>query len=331
MDFRQNPCSLVRETSQWVAQQSSHVSIDDSAISSFVARITVEEAKSICQGGSLDYDGHFVDISRPELTSRYFLVLDAINFCFFPKVPKVPESKLEYENLSRGLKRSVEDDPECLNLSALSRMKYDELCNLFGVDCLPLGDERTRLVREVASQLLEYHQGSMVDLVMKAESSAVKMVEMITCLFPGFRDHAVYRGRQIFFLKRAQILVADLSWALKDCTGFQFRDLDELTMFPDYRVPVVLRELDILRYSSDLSELVDSKKSLLPGTEYEVEIRCNSIIAVERMKEAIRNAFIDIHPNINPFSIHIDWLLWGIGERDQSRHRPHHRTLTIFY
>lgn len=28
----------------------------------------------------------------------------------------------------------------------------------------------------------------------------------------GFRDHAVYRGRQVYFYKRAQILVADL-WA----------------------------------------------------------------------------------------------------------------------
>eukprot|EP00890_Picochlorum_soloecismus_P000921 jgi/Picsp_1/182/NSC_00182-R1_upf0553 family protein len=326
INLRQNPCSLVRESAQWVAEQSSHVSIDDSAISSFVAsRITAEEAISICKGGSLDYNGHFVDTSRPELTSRYFLVLDAVNFCFFP------HSNLEYENLSRGLKRSVEDNPDCLNLGALTSIKNDELCRLFRVDCFPLGDERARLVREVASQLIAYHEGSMMVLVEKAESSAVKLVEMITRLFPGFRDHAVYRGRQIFFLKRAQILVADLSWALHDCTGFQFRDLDELTMFPDYRVPVVLRELDILRYSPGLSELVDNKKCILPGTEYEVEIRSNSIIAVERIKEAIRSAFLDIHPEINPFSIHIDWFLWDIGERDQSKHRPHHRTLTIFY
>lgn len=325
MNLRQNQCSLVRESAQWVAGQSSHVSIDDSAIRSFVTSITLEEAMSICQGGSVDYDNHFVDSSRVELTSRYFLVLDAVNFCFFP------EPNLEYENLSRGLKRSVEDNPDCLDLDALSAIKYDELCSLFRVDCFPLGEERARLVREVASQLVLHNKGSMTDLVMSAESSAVKLVEMITCLFPGFRDHAVYRGRQVFFLKRAQILVADLSWAMKGCSGYQFRDLDELTMFPDYRVPVVLRELGILRYSSDLSEVVDNKKSVFPGTEYEVEIRSNSIIAVERIKEGIRSAFIDIHPNINPFSIHIDWLLWGIGERDQSKHRPHHRTLTIFY
>jgi len=34
---------------------------------------------------------------------------------------------------------------------------------------------------------------------------------------PGFRDHAVYKGRQVFFYKRAQILVADLWGAYVKC------------------------------------------------------------------------------------------------------------------
>ncbi len=30
-------------------------------------------------------------------------------------------------------------------------------------------------------------------------------------------------------------------------------------------------------------------------------------------------------------SIHLDWWLWGVGEKARSEHPPHHRTLTIYY
>ena len=46
------------------------------------------------------------------------------------------------------------------------------------------------------------------------------------------------------------------------CSGLQgkglgaFHDIGELTMFADYRVPVVLRQLDILQYSPELAHKV---------------------------------------------------------------------------
>lgn len=45
---------------------------------------------------------HFRDTLRPELTLRYCLVLDALNFCFWP------EPGLEYEHLATGLKVPAE-------------------------------------------------------------------------------------------------------------------------------------------------------------------------------------------------------------------------------
>ena len=42
-----------------------------------------------------------------------------------------------------------------------------------------------------------------------------------------------------------------------------FDDIDQLTMFADYRVPVVLRELGILQYSSDLAFKVCTIEALI--------------------------------------------------------------------
>lgn len=62
---------------------------------------------------------------------------------------------------------------------------------------------------------------------------------------------------------------------------------------------------------------------MLPrGHQMEVEIRMGTVVAVERMKEALENALT---------SVEVDWLLWQKGEESVGRIREHHRTLSIYY
>ena len=46
----------------------------------------------------------------------------------------------------------------------------------------------------------------------------------------------------------------------------------------DYRVPVVLRELGVLRYAPALAAAVDAKQELAPGSQEEVEIRAATVV-----------------------------------------------------
>lgn len=61
---------------------------------------------------------------------------------------------------------------------------------------------------------------------------------------------------QVFFYKRAQIFVGDVYGAFGGVELGSFRDIDQLTMFADYRVPVVLREMGVLQYSQELAQQV---------------------------------------------------------------------------
>ena len=61
-------------------------------------------------------------------------------------------------------------------------------------------------------------------------------------------------------------------------------------MFADYRVPQILRELNILKYSSTLSQLVDSEVELAYSSDYEVEIRALTIVAVEEILARIKSS-----------------------------------------
>lgn len=61
------------------------------------------------------------------------------------------------------------------------------------------------------------------------------------------------------------------------------------------------------------------------GSDYEIEIRANSVIAVELIKEEFENLG---HKMI---SIEVDWMLWQMGEERRLDIIPHHRTLSIYY
>jgi hypothetical protein len=97
-------------------------------------------------------------------------------------------------------------------------------------------------------------------------------------------------------------------------------------MFADYRVPQILREMEILEYSKQLSEKIDNKVELLHGSIEEIEIRAATIISVEKIKNKLIEAGMK-----NVLSIEIDIYLWENGEKIKDKAKPHHRTLSIFY
>lgn len=145
----------------------------------------------------------------------------------------------------------------------------------------------------------------------------------------GFRDTAVFKGRLVHFYKRAQIMVADLWAAYGRCSDgshpYAFRDVHELTMFADYRVPQILRHLGVLIYSTDLSRRVDGMQDIAFGSTEEIEIRANTIVAVQMLHDLLKADLPEV------LVLHVDWLLWQWGESVQEHIQPHHRTLTIYY
>ena len=58
----------------------------------------------------------------------------------------------------------------------------------------------------------------------------------------------------------------------------------------------------------------------------EIEIRANTIVSVEMIKEEINKNF-----NRKILSLEVDFVLWNVGEEKRKSLVPHHRTLTIFY
>ena len=69
----------------------------------------------------------------------------------------------------------------------------------------------------------------------------------------------IYKGRQIHFYKRAQILIGDIYGRYSGEGLGEFKDIHELTMYPDYRVPQVLQADGVFEYSEALWNKIKNK------------------------------------------------------------------------
>lgn len=311
-------CDLVRETSEKVSNKSQLVKINTEAVHKVVADFS-KNPKQLEYVDWADCDFHYFDKNQPESVVDYIFIIDALNFCFWPHT-------WEYSDLGTSLKNILLKDKNAFKPANLIKITFEDFKRDFflGID-FPLLQERHRIIQEVAHECIKSFGGEFSNIVKKANNSAQELVEIITKTFRNLQDHAIYDGEQTFFYKRAQILVADLWGAFKGESYGQFSDISKLTMFADYRVPQILLHLNVLEYSEDLKKKIADKVVLPHGGQEEVEIRANTVTAVEVLKAEL--AKINVLYN----SVQIDWLLWQMGELEKDNILTHHRTLSIFY
>ena len=297
------------------------------------------------------------EIHKNERVALYILALDAINFCFWPGQPTGNNSEsMEYEHLAIALKKLAEKDDNSENMigSTQDIAKGDEaivkssesyfFCPSNLAAMTPEGmkqaleahldgryldniKQRSDLWNELGKSLMNTFHGSATNLIATANKSAPKLVDLVMNHFPGFRDVCTIDGEDIFFLKRAQIFVGDVNAALK----LDLSEISQLTCFADYRVPQLLREMNILEYSPELACVVD-KKVEIPANSYdEISIRAATVTAVEDIVDFLNK---DLKDGDNRFAaVAVDWYLWQVGEKmeQDGALKPFHRVRTHYY
>jgi hypothetical protein len=307
---------------------------------------------------------HFFD--GTERTVNWVLVLDALNFCFWPEKGQ-QRWRIEYQGSQAGdhkgsaesnqegseagdhkgsplldgywaeaasLTRAVEEGMPLWDAEYLSKMSREQLAHIFrGVpssehpegEMIPLFEQRLHNVHEVGRVLLEHYDGQFANAVEQANHSAVRLVLLLAEQFSSFHDVARYRGHEVRFLKRAQICVADLHGSFGGKDYGSFTDLDQLTVFADYKVPQVLRHFGILEYHPSLATRIDKQDLIAPGSEEEIELRAATVWAGELLRRQM------VYSAGNPISAsEVDNRLWHIGQNIPEM-KPYHRVRTIYY
>ena len=235
-------------------------------------------------------------------TITYLLIVDTINFSFWGGQGG------GYWQLAERVRDVFQAGDVLADPGRLARITAARLGELIGP--FPMLEQRARALRELGRRGFD-------GLVKR---SAADTARALAENLASYADVAEYDGRDVPILKRAQILPADLHGA----GVANYGDLGELTCFADYKLPQVLRHFGVLEYSEPLRRRVDGLEELQPGEPAEVEIRAATVVAVERLREALAQRGRQVSP------VELDRILWDISQNLYPV-RPHHRTRTIFY
>lgn len=276
----------------------------------------------------------------------FIFTMDLLNFSFWSAQPPEKRFAVEYRgerwvgywslvaSLQRALDEGIpivssdfwQDELECTEdlLRHVFRSATDEE--------MPMIPERLACLREAGKVLYDQFGCSFANCIAQADGSATALVNLLADHFECFRDEVRFEGQTVHLYKRAQILVADL-WACFDGQSFgAFNDISKLTIFPDYRIPQMLHQMNCLRYSPRLESCIRNFETIEPRSGWEIELRGCSIWCVELMKRQILRE----HPEAKVNAVLIDFFLYDTIKKREAIEIdgdaiPHHRTRSIWY
>lgn len=315
----------ILESARFVVDNSQHVKINSKKIDEF------------CEYFNHSHIKHWINESpfnirklNPKDRLHFLLVFNAISFSYFgdPKW-KIGYKSKEFDGsygMIAALGRAIENKFPILNAKYLSDISASDFSKILeGNVQIPLFKERSNILREVGTVLSKKFYGDFTNLVKKANGDSQKLLSLIVENFPSFEDSSTYKGKRVYFYKRAQLLISDIYQAFNGHELGRLKNINELTACADYKLPFVLRRLGILSYSDCLTEKIDNQIQIDKDSEEEIEIRANTILVVELIKRKIKTKIA--HAD----SIHVNDHLWLLSQKKLKNDKPYHLTRTTAY
>jgi hypothetical protein len=101
---------------------------------------------------------------------------------------------MEYEHLARGLKTALQKDSHALDAAKLANVTHETVASWFHPFSPPQLDERRRKVQEVGEVLQEFFAGMALNLIKRANFSAVEAIRLVLANVPGLRCLPFFTG-----------------------------------------------------------------------------------------------------------------------------------------
>jgi hypothetical protein len=317
-----------------------HVRIDEARLAEVCAGIEADDLKLPTwdapvffpteDGGRPPWPATVQHSPGAHLRAAQILLFNTVNFCYWGE----PKWEVTYGGqrwdgsmaMLAALRRALEEGFPVLDGAYLARLSETELAHIVrGSGQLQLIAERAMILRAAGRILSEEFAGRFENVITAAGGDALALVRLLVERFPSFEDVWPVDGQQVRFYKRAQLATAMLYEAFGGHGWGSLAGTDRLTVFADYKLPQVLRRLEILVYDGELAGAVDSRTLIPPGDRREVEIRATTVWAAELMGRALAERLPDVT------ALHLDYWLWAAGRYQGPKTKPYHRTVTTAY
>jgi len=314
----------VLESIKPVIENSQDVLIDEKMISRILTLFSRQNLKSI------NWKEEVLKNATEKEIVNYIFIINSINFLYWGD----PKWTIEYNNkyydggyaLNFCFFKAWENGIPILDAQYLSKLTKEEFAEITkGNVEIPLLLERVKILNQVGQILNQKYDGHFENLIKKTECSVMRALDFLTKDFDTYNDFSLYNKKPVYFYKKAQLALGNLYKYFGGKGIGRFDDIDELTIYADYKVPQILRELGVLRYSEKLARKIDQNILIGKGSQEEVEIRANTIWAGEVIKQKL----VGILPDID--AADIDYTLWLTSQNKSLIKNPYHLTETIFY
>ncbi|MFH1455449.1 MAG: queuosine salvage family protein [archaeon] len=313
------------ESCKFVVDNSQHVKINLKKVEDFCNYFDHKHIKHWFNEAPFD-----IKKLSPKERLHFLLVFNAISFSYWGD----PKWKIQYNSKEEDgaygmiacVGRAIENNYPILDTQYLSKINKNDFSKILeGNVQIPLFEDRLNIIREIGSILIKKYDGDFTNIVKEANGDSQKLLNLIVTNFPSFEDEATFKGKRVYFYKRAQLLVADIIQAFEGKDFGKMEQVSELTACADYKLPFVLRRLGIFSYSTYLNEKIDNQIPIDKESEEEIEIRANTIWVVELIKQKIKNKIA--HAD----SIHVNDHIWMLGQKKLKNDKPYHLTRTTSY
>lgn len=255
----------------------------------------------------------------------YYLVFNSINYCYFDEYDNRFQDGKNRSSTLAGL-RITENWEQLKHSQFLSHVDETYLLGeLFKAETpISFIKERADAISEIGKFMLKNPDFTFRKMFAKHYKNAYFVSQMIPTYLPTWRDP---------FFKRAQLFVGMVQGRFQDQSPFD-RGLEDLTAFPDYRLPQTLHSMGIIRYDSSLLNNITSNQLIPSGSKQELEIRAATVVGTDMLVSHL-NEYHDGVLNV----LHTDYLLWSAMRKRDSLPPgvmsnidiPHHRTMTTDY
>ncbi|MCY4368571.1 MAG: hypothetical protein OXF41_03910 [bacterium] len=316
-----------------VVEGSNHVQTSRDAVERIAGWMAYEEF-AFPRGGAA---GEFDVGSNPDDIIDVTMLVSTLNFAFtdFATGRKF-EADYKGQTWSDSLgmfaclHQALSQDVPLLDGDYLAAITRSDLDDIFrGSIEMPMLDERTEILNDVGTVLVDRYQGRFHHFVRSCAPAMYAggdgLLERLVAEFPRFDDTSTYRGAEVHILKLAQLGLWTLHMALYPSGEWNLADLSMMTAFADYIVPVALEVMGIFEYTPDLAARIAGGVLIERDSDEEIEIRSHTLYATALLTDAI-NAIRP--PDLQVVIPQVDFRLWSSYH---ATFRPHHLTRTVMY
>ena len=276
--------------------------------------------------------------NNPDEHIRTTMLINTLNFAFTDF-----ESSTKYEIVREGkvlsdseamfvqIQEAISSGVQLYDGNVLSDLDEKQLKNIFkGNIEMPMMSERLDILLNVGAKLSDDYKGDWMNFInagpKKLYDNGEGLIERLTSEFPRFDDTSQYAEKyNVHFYKLAQLAFWGIHAELAGTGDFYIEDMQSMSAFADYIVPVALEVMKIVEYSEELRNKITNGEIIARDSLEEIEIRSTSLYITAKLTEEINKRRPAEKSIIIP---QLDYRLW---KQYHATHRPHHLTITTMY